>query len=244
MNLLKALLMEDWGQLLLLILQGVLAWVIWNQRIRMKNAETKAKNAEATAEQVKRRHDNELEKIRAENAETMALVKLRGDQISATQGLTTVINEQNKILTLQGKQHSDAMTLFADSNAASIQLSEKIADHIISFQSFSKEQHAMTRATVGDASQTVIDSVEKGLENTRADIAAVAKDVQDVKRIVESLTPCPDELMVKLDRIELHLMSIEQQVPEKPKLDIEPIEPKPDIAPPAPADDNALDKSA
>jgi chromosome segregation ATPase len=170
--------------------------------------------------------ERQLEQVRGENHQTQELLKLLGSQTKATSDLTNTINEQNKILTEQGRQHTEALTMIANTNRASIQLSEKIADLITNFQSFSKEQHAMTRAVVAETSQetteTVHKSIEDGLRDTRADIAGVKKDVQDVKRIVEHLNSCPDELMIKLDKIELRLMSIEQQVPAERSLDSSP----------------------
>lgn len=223
--------MEDWGQLLLLLIQGIFALLLWNQRIRMKKAETKAKNAEAAVIDAKADADRELEKIRGENAETMALVKLLGDQITSTRELSFAINEQNKILTLQGKQYADAMKLIAETNAASIQLSERIANNVLTFQEFSKEQHAMTRGLVADSTEEVTDAVAKAVEKEglviRKEVLALRGEWSDLKAKLDDWKECRDELKPTLQSIDSRLSAIQEHIAHPPVTDIAP----PDIQP-------------
>lgn len=225
--------MENWGQILLLIIQGILAWVIYAQRVRLKHAETNAKNAEAAVAKAKAIADRELEQIRGENAETMALVKLLGDQITSTRELSFAINEQNKILSLQGKQYADAMKLIAETNAASIQLSERIANNVLTFQEFSKGEHAKTRGLMADTTQEVTDAftaaVEKEGQAVRKEVMALRGEWADLKVKLNNWKECKDELKPTLQSIDLRLSAIQEHVAHsQPQPDIQP-----DIVPPA-----------
>lgn len=154
----------------LLIIQAFVTAIVISQRARLKNAEATAEIAKSESERVKREADAKMEQVRGENAETMALFKLLEQQLANTANLADRISEQNKILTLQGRQHTDAMQMIAESNAASNQLSERIANQILGFQEFSREQHARTRGAIADAAQDTTDEIARNLEEVRTDL--------------------------------------------------------------------------
>lgn len=94
----------------------------------------------------------------------------------------------------------------------------------------------------GQAVEVVKAAVGEGLKGVNTSLQAVAQDVKEVKRIVETIRPCPDDVLPKLDRIELVLMSIRQQT--TPKSEIEIVPPPPDIAAPDGADTTELPKAS
>jgi molybdopterin converting factor small subunit len=163
----------DGWQIVGYIISAALAWVLYQQRIRMKKTETETVTAKATAETTRNEANAKIEQVRAESAESMAMLTLLEKQISGTARLADAIGEQNKIIQLNGKQHSDAMVMIAESGSAAIHLSQQMVRQLATFQEFSREQHARTRGVIADTAQETVEKLSENLEQIKTELQSV-----------------------------------------------------------------------
>jgi hypothetical protein len=213
---------ETWG-VIVLIIQGVVAWVLLSQRARLKNAEASADKAKSDSERVKREADTKLEQVRGENAETMALFKLLEQQLTNTANLADSIREQNKILQLQGKQHADALQLVVDSNQLSAQTSREIAQLVTNFQQFSQGQHTETRRTIQEAHKNSLQEVTERLQQVKDEMEMIRVGLNGHFKELEPL------FQRRFDAMEKRLLDAITALKTTPPPDVPDISPAPPV---------------
>jgi HAMP domain-containing protein len=216
--------MTNW-ELISLLINGILTVLILRQRDRMKATETAAITASAEAERVKSQAIGDLEEVRNQGAQNLAMLRVLEGTLSNMARLAAGIEEGNAIRRIEASNVSSAVAGMADSH-------KQVTALINEFQIFSKTQHDSTRRTVTDVGGKV-DMVIANVQEARNDLAAFKRDLNGrFQRLEPSLKNRFESSERKLDEALKDLPDTDKLNPADVP-DRDPADPTPPADPPS-----------